>query len=218
MAMEDILKALVDSRQQGSSSSGNQDPMGALVGSLLSGGQSQGSTGNQMGNLVGSLLGGATGNQAQAGSVGNMMGMLESVMGGNGSAGDPIMGLLQPYVAPLAKKANISPEVATVVISFVVHQLLAHHPDSGRDSTSFNFEDMFQQIGSGKIDQNMLQSSGMVKELAAKTGLDEATTATSLALAFTLVGKGAAKLMSKSAGSKSGLGTVKSSAGAKKNK
>jgi uncharacterized protein YidB (DUF937 family) len=205
MALEDILKALVDSRQQGSTSksSSNQDPMGALVGSLLGGGSS--GTQDALGGLVGSLLGGSQpqsgGNQGPASGLSGMMGLLETVMGGAGSTGvnDPIMSILQPYVAPLAKKANISPEIATIVVSFVVHQLLAHHPTSGRDSTSFNFEDMFQQMSTGKIDQNMLQTSGMVKELAGRTGLDEATAAKSLELGFTLVGKGAASLLKKRA-------------------
>ena len=58
-------------------------------------------------------------------------------------------------------------------------------------------------MSSGKIDQNMLRSSGMVKELAAKTGLDEATATRSLELGFSLVGKSAVGLMNKSA-SKSG--------------
>ena len=209
MSMEDILKVLVNSRQQGgsSNSSDNQNPMGALVGSLLGGLQSpQGASGNQdlMGSLVGSLLGGgqpqAGGNQQPAGGLGGMMGLLENVMGGGSTgANDPIMGLLQPFIAPLAKKANISPEIASIVVSFVVHKLLAHHPTSGRDSTEFNFEDMFQQMSSGKIDQNMLRSSGMVKELSAKTGLDEATATRSLELGFSLVGKSAAGLMKKSA-------------------
>lgn len=174
MSMEDILKVLVDSRQQGGSSNA-ADPMADLVGSLLGGGQPQPQI---------------TGNQ-QSGGLGDMMGLLETVMGGRQggtSTYDPIMALLQPYVAPLAKKANISPEIALVVVSFVAHKLLAHHPTSRRDSNSFNFEDMFQQMGTGKIDSNMLQSSGMVKEISAKTGLDEATAAKSLNAAFGMMG------------------------------
>lgn len=215
MSMEDVLKALVDSRQQGNSAQG-MDQMAGLVGSLLGGAQGSGSQAGG-GDLVGSLvnLAGAAlgGGQAQAQSTGggqaggglsDMMGMLESVMGGQGgtstttaAANDPIMVLLNPFVAPLAKKANIPPEIAMIVVSFVAHQLLAHHPSSGRDSTTFNLEDMLQQIGSGGVDSNLLHSSGMVKEIAAKTGLDEATAEKSLNLAFTLVGKGAANLMSK---------------------
>ena len=41
MSMEDILKTLVNSRQQGNSAQ-DADPMASLVGSLLGGGQSQG--------------------------------------------------------------------------------------------------------------------------------------------------------------------------------
>jgi hypothetical protein len=40
MSMEDILKVLVNSRQQGGSSQGS-DPMTDLIGGLLGGGQSQ---------------------------------------------------------------------------------------------------------------------------------------------------------------------------------
>lgn len=210
--MEDILKALVSSRQQGSSQQNAADPMADLIGGLLGGGgqsqqQSQGA--DQIANLVGSLLGGAQ-QQAQpqdsgqqAGGLGGMMGLLEMAMGGQsgGSANDPIMGLLKPFVAPLAKKANIPPEIAMIVVSFVAHKLLSHHPTSGRDSNSFDLDEMLGQLGSGKIDPNMLQSSGMVKELAKKTGLDEATAARSLEAGFSLVGKSAAGVLNKGAAS-----------------
>ncbi len=200
MSMEDILKTLVNSRQQGSSAQG-ADPMANLVGSLLGGGQSQSgmnlSDGVDMGDvagLVGGLMGGTQQSQGagqqQASGLSGMMGMLESVMGGQGaSQNDPIMMILQPFVAPLAKKANISPEIAMIVVSFVAHKLLAHHPTSGRDSNSFNLDDMLQQMGSGKIDSNMLHNSGMVREISAKTGLDEATAAKSLNAAFGMMGK-----------------------------
>ena len=203
MSMEDILKALVDSRQQGSSQS--SDPMAGLVGSLL-GGQSQGgvnlSDGIDAGDvagLVGSFLGGAqpaqnTQSQPQAAGLSGMMGALEGIMGGGqGGANDPIMALLQPFIGPLAKKANISPEIATVIVSFVAHKLLSHHPTSGRDSNSFNLEEMLGQISTGKVDPSLLHNSGMVKEIAKKTGLDETAAEKSLGLAFTLVGQGAAK-------------------------
>jgi hypothetical protein len=213
MAMEDILKTLIDSRQQGNSTQG-VDPMTNLIGSLL-GGQPQSGSGQQAGgdlagglvNMLGSVMGGGqqqtqnTGSQ-QSGGLSDMMGLLETVMGGGQSgiqstANDPIMGLLTPFVGPLAKKANIPPEIAMIVVSFVVHKLLAHHPSSGRDSNSFNLDDMLQQMGSGKIDSSVLQSSGMVKEISAKTGLDEATATKSLDLAFSLVGKEVSKLTNK---------------------
>lgn len=198
--MQDILKALVNSRQQGSSSQ-NADPMTDLIGGLLGGAQSQQQPqgADPMASLIGGLLGGQQQTQTQqsstqqSGGLGGMMGLLETVMGGqsNSSANDPIMGLLKPFVAPLAKKANISPEIAMVVASFVAHKLLAHHPTSNRDSNSFNLDDMLQQMRSGKIDSNTLQNSGMVRELSMKTGLDEAAARRSLEAGFSLVGKSA---------------------------
>jgi len=213
MSMEDILKTLVNSRQPGNTNQG-ADPMANIIGSLLGGGQSSQSQGGinlsdgvDAGDVVG-LLGGLMGavQQSQgasqqqqapqqpsgAGDLGSMMGLLETVMGGqNTGANDPIMGLLQPFVTSLAKKAKISPEIAMIVVSFVAHKLLAHHPTSGRDSNSFNLDDMLQQMGSGKIDSNLLHNSGMVKEISKKTGLDEATASKSLGMAFTMVGKSA---------------------------
>jgi hypothetical protein len=219
MSMEDILKVLVDSRQQGNSTQGT-DPMASLIGGLLGGGQPQSGSSQQSGgdlagnlaNLVGAAL--ESGQQPthsggqQSGGLGNLMGLLETAMGSSqgGSqfaANDSIMILLQPFVTPLAKKANIPPEIALIVVSFVAHKLLAHHPTSGRDSNSFDLDDMLQQIGSGKIDSNMLHSSGMIGELSRKTGLDEATAEKSLQIGFSMVGKSAASFLEKNPGTAS---------------
>lgn len=207
MSMEDILKVLVDSRQQGSSTQ-NADPMTSLIGGLL-GGQSQGgvnlSDGVDAGDvmsLVGGLMG-ATGqpqsaSQQQAGGLGDMMGALEGIMGGGQSgmqtASDPVMMLLQPFIEPLAKKANIPPAIAMIVVSFVAHKLLAHHPTSGRDSNTFDLEDLLGQVNSGGVNSSLLQNSGMIREISMKTGMDEATAEKSLGIAFNLVGQGAASL------------------------
>ena len=177
MSMEDILKVLVDSRQQPASSTGS-DPMSELIGGLLGGGQAPQAP---------------QGTGAPQSGLGDVMGLLEMVMGnqaGQSSApSSPIMALLQPFVPKLAKKMNISPEIATIIISFVVHKLLSHHPTSNRDSNSFDLDSMLQQMGSGNIDSGLLQSSGMISELSRKTGLDEATTAQSLNTALTMFGK-----------------------------
>ena len=188
MSMEDILKVLVNSRQQGSPSSQGSDPMTDLIGGLLSGAQSQS-------HAPVAPAGYQPQQQQTSGGLGDMMGLLEMFMGGNQSgapqsaAGDPIMMLLQPYVAKLAKKANIPPEIAMIVVSFVAHKLLSHHPTSGRDSNTFNLDDMIGQMSSGKIDKNIYETSGMVKEISKSTGLDEATASKTLDAAFGLFGK-----------------------------
>jgi hypothetical protein len=228
--MEDILKALVDSRQQGGTSQPQQgaDPMASLIGGLLGGVQQQ--TGNSqqgadMANLIGGLLGGNQ-SQSQSGGhaptppsgyapqqfssqpqggaqsgagLGDLMGLLEGFMGGQGqgstSQNDPIMALLQPFIAPLAKKANISPAIAAVVVSFLVHKLLAHHPTSGRDSNSFNLDEMLGQMSAGKVDTSLLHNSGMVRELSQKTGMNEQATEAALQAAIPLIGNTVSKFV-----------------------
>jgi hypothetical protein len=199
--MTDLIGGLLGGGQQ--QSSGNQaNPMADMLGGLLGGGQQQssGSQANPMADMLGGLLGSGGQSQtsgSQQSGLSNIMGLLEMVTGagqqglGQSSltSNNPIMGMLQPFVAPLAKKLKISPEIAMIVVSFVVQKMLAHHPTSGRDSTQFDLDDLLKQVGSGKINPGILQNSGMVDELARATGLDKATAAKSLDAAFTLVGK-----------------------------
>jgi hypothetical protein len=178
MSMEDILKVLVNSRQQGNQSQSAADPMTELIGGLLGSAQSQAQVPNQ-----------------QTGGLGSMMGLLEMVMSSGNTqnqslvANNPIMMLLQPYVEKLAKKMNIPPAIATIIVSYVAHKLLSHHPTSGRDSNSFNLDEVLQQMSSGKVDQRVFQDSGMVREISKSTGLDEATAAKTLDAAFGMFGK-----------------------------
>lgn len=194
MSMEDILKVLVDSRQQGGTPQQNTDPMADLIGSFLGGAQTQSHAPvNPNSNSGGTDLSG-------------MMGLLETLMGGQNSTSSannhPVMALLSPFIPSLAKKANISPEIATIVVSFVVHKLLAHHPTSGRDSNAFNFEDMLGQMSSGNVDSNLLRQSGMVNELSKRTGLDETATTQALQLAFSTIGKTVSGMAAKSSAPK----------------
>lgn len=227
MSMDDILKVLVESRQQQGRPSQQSDPMTDLIGGLLGGGQtSGGGQTDAMTDMLGSLLGGGGQSQPQTGGgqtdalsgmlgsllgggqsqmggqqqsgLGGLMSLLEMFTGAGGQsglgqssmmAGNPLMGMLQPLVEPLAKKLKIPPELAMVVISFVLQKLLAHHPTSGRDSTQFNIDDMFSQLGSGKLDPNMIRNSGMVEELSRVTGMDQATATKSLNTAFAMVGQ-----------------------------
>ena len=238
MSMDDILKLLVESRQQGGSQRPSQssDPMTDLIGgllggggqtpgggqtdatagvlgSLLGGGQTSNSSSNQqsdaLSGMLGSLMGGGqsqTGGGQQTG-LGGIMSLLEMVTGTGQQTGtspslatsdNPIMGLIQPFVTSLANKLKISPQLAMIVVSFVLEKILAHHPTSGRDSTQFNLDQLLNQVGSGKLDPNLLQNSGMVEELSQVTGMNQAMAAKSLNTAFTMVGKRALKVASPS--------------------
>lgn len=233
MSLEDIFKVLADSRQQGSASQpGGQDPMAQLIGGLL-GGQGDSSQTGQMTDLVGSLLGGQDGSSGQAnqmadlvggllggqsptpsaaptGGLGDMLGLLETVIG-SGQAGtqtttsDPILSMLQPFINQLAEKVNISPALATIVVSFVVHKILSHHPTSGRDSTQFDLDDLLR---TGAIGADTLQSSGMVRELSRATGLDEKAASQSLDAAFSLLGGTARQVSAQQARAGSKVGSA----------
>ena len=177
MSMEDIFKVLVNSRQQGTSSNQGSDPMADLIGGLLGGQQ-------------------RTPGASQQGGLGDMMGMLEMVMGGNqtgstkqaAAGSDPLMMMLQPFVAQLAKKINIPPEIAMVVVSLVAHKLLSHHPTSGRDSNSFDLDDMLGQMNSGNINSDVLNQSGMIREVSQRTGMSQADSEKALSTALTMFG------------------------------
>ncbi|MFZ5858205.1 MAG: hypothetical protein ACOYZ6_15370 [Chloroflexota bacterium] len=199
--MTELLGGLLGG--SGTAGSGQTDAMAGMLGNLLGGGQSQPSGTNQQADalegMLGDLLGGSGQSQTgrQQSSLGGMMSLLEMFTGAGGQSGlgqssmmggNPLMGLIQPLVEPLAKKLKISPELAMIVVSFVLQKLLAHHPTSGRDSTQFDLDDLFNQVGStGKINPSMLQTSGMVEELSRVTGMDEATATKSLNTAFTMV-------------------------------
>ena len=178
-SMEDILNVLVNSRQQGSSSAGQADPMTDLIGGLLGATQQQSSAASPQAGLS------------------DMMGMLEMFMGGKHSGStnqaaagnDPVMILLEPFVEPLAKKLKVDPQIAMLVVSFAAHKLLAHHPTSGRDSNTFNLDDMLTQMGQGNINSQTLNNSGMTQEISKLTGLNEADSARALDAAFNLIGK-----------------------------
>jgi len=221
MSMDDILKVLVESRQQGGSqsSSKDSDPMTELIGGLLGGGGSGGSsdlmsgilggivgggqpqTSNQgsgsMSDVLGSLMGG--GGTQQASGLDTIISLLEKVTGSGQQTGtaqpsltsndSPLMSLLKPFITPLANKLKISPELAMIVVSFVLQKLLAHHPTSGRDSTQFDLDQLLNQLNTGKLDPNMIKSSGMVEELSQVTGMNQTMAAKSLNTAFTMVGK-----------------------------
>jgi hypothetical protein len=122
------------------------------------------------------------------------------------------MVLLQPYVNQLAKKMNLSPEIAMITVSFLIHKLLAHHPTSQRDSNSFDLDEMLGQMSSGNVDPGLLRSSSMVRELSRKTGLDEQTTEKSLQLALGLVGKTVSSMANKSSKPKATASTSKGKA------
>src|SRR5574340_582860 len=175
MAMEDILKALMQSAatQQPQQQPAGGDAMSQMLGGLL-GGQTQSSgTGDLVGQVIGGLLGGQQ-NTGGAG-VGSLLGGLTQIIGGTpgtgqqlplggntGSLGsnDPIMALLQPVVNNVAAKLGISPQIATVVASIALHYLLQSSPKTP-GASPLDLGSVLQTLSSGKtISPTALQQSG----------------------------------------------------------
>ncbi len=171
--------------------------LGNLMNALLqpgAGGQ-QSAGANMLSQVVGGLMGG--GQQASGTPVGQMLGGLEQIIGGNPSSGqplplnqgtatsqnNPLMGLLGPVATAVAGKAGISPAVATTVAGIAMHYLLSSHPAAG-GAAPLNLNNVAQQMASGSVSQQTLQSSGMVNAVVQATGLSQQDAAKSLDATF----------------------------------
>jgi hypothetical protein len=183
MAMEDLMKALMQGASGASQQSGGGDELSQMLGGLLGGGQQGGSasTGQMLGALE-QIIGGQPG----AGQTLNMNQGTAANMGGV-DMNDPIMLLLQPLVTQLAAKANISPQIAMVVASIAIHYLLSSHPSSGR-SGSLDLGSVVQELSSGSLSQDTLHNSGMVNDVMQATGLSRKESINSLDATFSALG------------------------------
>ena len=184
---------------QASAGQGGMD-MGGLLGALLGGagaaqpqsGAAQG--GMDMGGLLGGLLGGM--GQSQAGGGGGIGDLLGAVMGGGGAAGGA-GSFLTPIVAGLAEKLGLPPQIAQTVVSFVLNKLVGSRLQStGRatglgitDAQAASMEEVMQRMASGKrVTKTAVRNAGLVKELAAQTGMNRATAEASLQEVFNALG------------------------------
>jgi hypothetical protein len=78
--------------------------------------------------------------------------------------------LLGPIASAVAGQVGISPAVATTVAATAMHYLVSSHPAAG-GSAPLNLNNVAQQMASGGVSQQTLQSSGMVNAVQQATGL-----------------------------------------------
>jgi hypothetical protein len=98
------------------------------------------------------------------------------------------MVLLQPLVNKVAAKVNISPAIATIIVSIALKYLLKSHP-STPDQSPLDLGSVMQTLASGgQLSQGTLQSSGMLNEVVRATGLDEQQAARTLNTTFGVLG------------------------------
>ncbi len=153
----------------------------------------QGSEGDMLAQAVGGLMGGKAGGAP----VNQLLGGLEQVIGGNPTSGgalnppsggaaanNPIMGLLNPIATSVASQVGVSPAVATTVAGIAMHYLVSSHPSAG-GSAPLNLNNVMQQVASGSVSQQTLQSSGMVNSVMKATGMNQDQAVKSLNATFT---------------------------------
>jgi hypothetical protein len=165
--MEDLFKAL--SSDEGSQPGGQAegDPLTDLLGGLLGGGTSSSGAAD-----LAQVLGG--GNPPQGGGMADISG----AMLGGGGAGMNSNALLAPIVDAISNKLGLPPDVAQMIVSFVVGKLLSGQPGPGAATQpgGLDLGNLLNQLASGQgIDTSYLQSTGMHEELAQQTGLDTDT-------------------------------------------
>lgn len=195
MSMEDILKALMQTsgaqapQQQ---QSGGGDAMSQVLGGLLGGSQQSGGGGDALSQVLGGLLGGSQ--QTGASPASQMLGGLQQIIGAQSGAApapassDPLMVLLQPLVNKVAAKVNISPALATIIVSIALKYLFKSHP-STPDQSPLNLGSVMQTLSSGgRLSESTLQTSGMLNEVVRTTGMDEQQALKTLNATFGVIG------------------------------
>ncbi len=197
--MDDLLKGLLSST--GSQGTGGQpagDPLADLLGGLMGGGTSGA---GQAADPLQALLGG--GGASGAGGMGDILG---AVMGGGGAEAGA-SAFLAPVANGIAEKLGLPPEIAQLIVTFVIGKLMSGmtgQAGQGTASTTsrkrrsskrrkqpqgLDLADLLGRMGSGAgLDAAYLQSTGMPEELAQQTGLDPETATRGLQEALQMLG------------------------------
>jgi hypothetical protein len=182
---------------EGSQAGGGQaeeNPLADLLGGMLGGGATPGAGGSE--DLLQGLLGGPQG-------AGGMDDLLGAVLGGGG-AQTGSQASLAPMANAIAEKLGLPPEVAQMVIAFVLSKLASGGGEAAKPATSrpgqrrrgkrprpenLNLGSLLNQTRTGQnLDQSHVRASGMHEELARQTGLDADTAARSLEEVLKLLG------------------------------
>jgi hypothetical protein len=199
--MDDLLKALLGGAEpEGPSRETSADPLMSLLGGVLGGGGSgQASSG---GGLLDLLLGGGAQQQAAApqassqepaGGLTDLLGAL----GGAGSGGGAST-LLQPILSGLVERLGLSPQLAQVVVSFVLGKLLTRAasastasamPATGGASAGLDLSSLLGQMRSGEgVGTRSLGAPDISEELVQTTGMDHDLAAASIEEVLNMLG------------------------------
>jgi len=143
-------------------------------------------------DMLESFMGGAAAPDSSSPSGGDLSSMggigslLESFLGGGQQTGIGANPLLAPLTEELAEKLGISPQMASIIMSFAFSLLVSRLQGGGGSGSSqksegggFDLDDL--------LDDDYLDSQGITTQLADQTGLDEDEAKQSLKEAVTLL-------------------------------
>ena len=157
--VDDILKAFMNSGDSKPENPQNDDnPLAGLVGSLLGGGGAQE---GGLGDIINGFLGG----------------------GGAEAGANP---MLEPIVNGLAQKIGLPPDVAQMVVTFVLNKLMSDRLGGAAPAAGFGGPesgqglDLAGLLGGQGLDASSLRDSGISQALAEQTGLCPYTAANTL--------------------------------------
>jgi hypothetical protein len=150
------------------------DPLGGLLEGMLGGGpggagsmpgisEQAGLGGGLLGGLLQGILGGG------GGSAGGLGGLLEGVLGGASPGGMGGSSSLAPFTEALSEKLGISPQLASVLITFALGLLTSSLRGSSRGGQASPESLDLDQL----LDDEALRASGLTQQLSAQTGLSE---------------------------------------------
>jgi hypothetical protein len=116
------------------------------------------------------------------------------ILGGAQSQQSGVAGPLAPIIGGLAENLGLDPQLAQVVVTFVMNKLLSGlaarsagaapaSPQGGLD-----LDHLLEQMGTGQIDTRFMNASGLTQELVEQTGMDEELAAASLQQTFSMLG------------------------------
>jgi hypothetical protein len=184
----------------------------AIMGGGLGGAESQpapgggGGLADILGAIVGGGLGGAE-SQSASGGGGGLADILGAIMGGGamgGASGAQTNPIVDSIAAGLADKLGLPPQIARIVVVFVMNKLLKRRAEAGASSQppapgqaqpmmpqtgEMDLDSLLDKINKGQtLRMTDLSSTDMADELVQQTGLSSRDASASLAYVFNELG------------------------------
>lgn len=188
--LDDLLNSMMGGAGAQSGDQAGADPLADLLGNLAGGGASSG--GGDVSDLLGNLLG--AGPSQGAGGVGGLIDFMMNAESADVGPGSP----LAPIVEGIAQKLGLPPQMAQLIVTFLLGKLLSGASGGGAagaggagltSAGGLDLNDLLGRLGSGQgLDADYVRATGLAEELSQQTGLDSDTATRGLQEALRMLG------------------------------